>query len=402
MFKVMINRIFSGRHYWRVVSFDEIAELYTSRLLTIFAVNIVNLFAAVYLYKLGYAVEFIVLFYGVLYLLKVPFSIVAAKYAAYFGPKHGILLANIVRIPSMVAFLLVPEFGFWAIVAFGVFQQIAATIYDLCYMVDFSKVKNSEHAGKEIGTMQIFDKIARIVSPIVGGVIASVYGPQVTIIVASVMLIVAAVPLFKTIEPTMTRNKLRIAGFPWHLARSSLAAESVIGFDFVASGMTWTLFMTLFVFENYGDATYAALGGLASLGVFIGMIAAWTFGQIVDRHKGGVLLVVGAAANMVVHLFRPFITSAPGVMGINTANEIATSAYVMPLTRVIFDVADSSGYRITYMMFIEMILNLGAALGCFTLYACIMMFGLREGMMVMFVAAAFYGLLLLLIHRAAK
>ena len=214
MFKVMINRILAGRHYWRVVSFDEIAELYTSRLLTIFAVNIVNLFAAVYLYKLGYAVEFIVLFYGVLYLLKVPFSIVAAKYAAYFGPKHGILLANIVRIPSMVAFLLVPEFGFWAIVAFGIFQQIAATIYDLCYMVDFSKVKNSEHAGKEIGTMQIFDKIARIVSPIVGGVIASVYGPQVTIIVASLMLVVAAVPLFKTIEPTMTRNKLRIAGFP--------------------------------------------------------------------------------------------------------------------------------------------------------------------------------------------
>ena len=402
MFKVMINRILAGRHYWRVVSFDEIAELYTSRLLTIFAVNIVNLFAAVYLYKLGYSVEFIVLFYGVLYLLKVPFSIVAAKYAAYFGPKHGILLANIVRIPSMVAFLLVPEFGFWAIVAFGVFQQIAATIYDLCYMVDFSKVKNSEHAGKEIGTMQIFDKIARIVSPIVGGVIASVYGPQVTIIVASVMLVVAAVPLFKTIEPTMTRNKLRIAGFPWRLARSSLAAESVIGFDFVASGMTWTLFMTLFVFENYGDATYAALGGLASLGVFIGMIAAWTFGQIVDRHKGGVLLVIGAAANTVIHLFRPFVTSAPGAMGINAANEIATSAYVMPFTRVIFDVADSSGYRITYMMFIEMVLNLGAALGCFPLYICMTVLGLREGMMAMFVVAAFYGLLLLLIHRAAK
>ncbi len=398
----MINRIFAGRHYWRVVSFDEIAELYTSRLLTIFAVNIVNLFAAVYLYKLGYTVEFIVLVYGVLYLLKVPFSIVAAKYAAYFGPKHGILLANIIRIPSMVAFLLVPEFGLWAIIAFGVFQQIAATIYDLCYMVDFSKVKNSEHAGKEIGTMQIFDKIARIVSPIVGGVIASLYGPQVTIIVASLMLVVAAVPLFKTIEPTMTRNKLRIAGFPWRLARPSLAAESVLGFDFVASGMTWTLFMTLFVFENYGDSTYAALGGLASFGVFVGMLAAWTFGQIVDRHKGGVLLIVGIAANMIIHLFRPFVTSVAGVMGVNTANEIATSAYVMPFTRVIFDVADTSGYRITYMMFIEMILNFGAALGCFTLYLCVTWFGMREGMMAMFAIAAFYGLLLLFIHRAAK
>lgn len=402
MFRVAINRIFAGRHYWRIVSFDEIAELYTSRLLTIFAVNIVNLFAAVYLYQLGYSVEFIVIVYGVLYLLKVPFAVLAAKYAAYFGPKHGILLANIIRIPSMMAFLFVPEYGFWAIIAFGVFQQMAATIYDLCYMVDFSKVKSSEHAGKEIGTMQIFDKIARIVSPIVGGVIATLYGPQMTIVAASLLLVVAAVPLFRTIEPTMTRNKLRIAGFPWRLAMPSFAAETVIGFDFVVSGMTWTLFIALFVLGGYGNNTYAALGGLASLGVFVGMIAAWTFGQIVDRHKGGVLLVVGTVANMMTHIFRPFVSSVAGVMGVNIANEIATSAYAMPFTRVVFDVADSSGYRITYMMLIEMVLNFGAALGCFVLYWCMIWLGVKEGMMAMFVIAGFYGLLLLLSRRAAR
>lgn len=402
MFKLLIRRLFAGRHYWRVVSFDEIAELYTSRLMTVFALNIVNLFAAVYLYKLGYSVQFIALVYGVLYLLKVPFSVVAAKYAAYFGPKHGILLANILRVPSLVAFMLVPEYGLWAIIVFGVFQQMAATLYDLCYLVDFSKVKHRRHAGKEIGTMQIFEKVARIVSPIVGGVIATIWGPQVTIAVAAVLFVVSAGPLFRTIEPTKTRNRLRIEGFPWRLALPSFATQSAVGFDFVASGMAWTLFITLVAFASYGEDVYAALGGLASLGVLVSMVAAWTFGQIVDRHKGGVLLVAGTVGNVITHLFRPFVSSAAGVVGVNIASETATSAYAMPFTRVMFDVADSSGFRITYMMFIEMAVNLGAAMACFALYACVALFGLREGMMAMFVVAAVYEFVLLFSRRAAR
>lgn len=402
MFRRIIHRIFSGRHYWRLVSFDEIAELYTSRLLTVFAINIVNLFAAVYLYRLGHSIEFIVLLYGILYALKVPYSILVAKYTAYFGPKHGILLANIIRIPSLVAFALVPEYGVWAIVAFGVFQQLSSALYDLCYLTDFSKVKSTVHAGKEIGTMQIIEKAAKVLSPLVGGAIASMYSPRVTIIIACVLFIMSAWPLFKTIEPTKTRNHLRLVGFPWRLALRSLVSQSVVGFDFVASGMAWTLFVTIFVFAGLGEGTYAALGGLASLGVLISIVAAWTFGQVVDRHKGGVLLVVGAIANTVIHLFRPFVTTPAGVMGVNIANESATSAYALPFTRVMFDVADSSGFRITYLMFIEMAVNFGAALACFVMVACIHWFGVQGGLMAFFVVAAVYELLLLISRRAAK
>ncbi len=370
--------------------------------MTIFAINIVNLFAAVYLYKLGHSVQFIALVYAGLYLLKVPFSVIAAKYAAYFGPKHGILLANILRVPSLVAFMLVPHYGFWAIIVFGVLQQTASTIYDLCYLVDFSKVKDGKHAGKEIGTMQIFEKLARVISPIVGGAIATLYGPQASIVVAAVLFVISAGPLFRTIEPTKTRNKLRFEGFPWRLAMPSLVSQSVVGFDFVASGMAWTLFITLFVFGSYGDDTYAALGGLASIGVLVSMIAAWTFGQIVDRHKGGILLSAGTLVNVILHLFRPSVGSVAGVLGVNVANETATSAYALPFTRVMFDVADTSGFRIAYMMYIEMAVNIGASLGCFVLFICLSWFGVREGMVAMFIVAALYELLMLVSRRAAR
>lgn len=402
MFKQLIHLIFRRRHYWRIVSFDEIAELYTSRLLTTFAINIVNLFAAIYLYKLGYSLMFITVFYGIIYSIKVPFSYVAAKYVAYFGPKHGIFLAGLIRVPSLIAFMFVPTYGLPAVIVFGVLQQLSSTLYDLAYLVNFSKVKSSEHAGKEIGTMQVIEKIARIASPLIGGVIASVYSPQATIAIACGLFIISAWPLMRTVEPTMTRNRLRFEGFPWRLSRPSLISESVIGFDFVASGMTWTLFISLYVFEALGNNMYAALGGLASLGVLVSVVTAWTFGQIVDKHKGGVLLSAGTIVNVIIHAFRPFTTSAAGVMGVNIANETATSAYSIPFTRVTFDVADTSGFRITYMMFIEMSLNFGASLGCFVLALCLHLFGAEEGMKAMFIVAAMYELLLLISRRAAK
>jgi hypothetical protein len=396
MFKSLISRIFRRRHYWRLASFDEVAELYTSRLLTTFAINIVNLFAAVYLYKLGYSLLFIVTMYGVLYLSKVPLSYFAARYVAYFGPKHGIFLAGIIRVPSLIAFMFAPTYGLPAVLIFGVLQQVSSVIYDLSYLVDFSKVKHTLHAGKEIGTMMVVEKSARIVSPLIGGVIASLYSPQVTIIVACAVFVISAWPLLRTVEPTMTRNRLHFEGFPWRLSRSSLISESVVGFDFVASGMAWTLFLTLFVFEGLGDDTYAALGGLASLGVLVSVVTAWTFGKIVDRQQGGILLVFGTIANVIIHLFRPFVGATPGVMAVNIANETATSGYAIPFTRVVFDVADTSGFRIPYMMFIEMTLNLGAALGCFVLAACVMMLGENEGIKLMFVVAACYQLIMLI------
>ncbi len=405
MFRKFISFVFRRRHYWRSVSFDEIAELYTSRLITMFAINIVNLFAAVYLYKLGYDLSFIALFYGAFYVLRIPFAVVAAKFIAYFGPKHGILMANLLRIPSLAAFALVPIAGdhaLWAIAAFGLFQQLSAAAYDIAYTTDFSKVKHAERAGREIGTMQVIEKIARVASPIIGGIVASLWSPQATIILAAILFMFSALPLFASVEPTTTKVKLRVSGFPWRLGLPSIISQSVVGVDYVVSGMVWTLFITVFLFAGLHENIYIALGGLASLGVAVSMVAAWVFGRLVDRHKGDVLLTLGIVGNTITHLFRPFTATTTGVMGVSVANETATSAYSLAFTRVLFDIADSSGFRITYLMFAEIMLAFGAALACGLMYIAMQLVGDKNGMIAVFIFTAFYELIMLVCRRAAR
>ncbi|MNG36369.1 hypothetical protein D3C84_1233800 [compost metagenome] len=60
----------------------------------------------------------------------------------------------------------------------------------------------------------------------------------------------------------------------------------------------------------------------------------------------------------------------------------------MAFTRGMFDTADLSGHRITYLACIEVMANLGAALAGVALMVCVMLFGDIDGMRSFFFVAA--------------
>lgn len=398
----MIGMIFRRRHYWRSVSFDEISELYASRLMTIFAINMMNLFMAVYLYRLGYSLIFIALFYAAMNLLRALSSLLAAKYIAYAGPKHAVLVASIIRVFSMVALALVSPWGFPAIIAFGLFQQAAIGLYSIGYMVDFSKVRHLGHTGKELGTMQLIEKSARVASPIIGGLLATFFSPIAVILVSAVLFIASSIPLFRTVEPTRTRARVTFEGFPWRSTFSSFVAQFSTGYDFISSSMVWVMFITVIIFAGQGASVYSNLGWLLSIGVIASMVATWFFGKIVDRRQGDLLFSAGAIGNSAIHLFRAFTSTPVGIAGVNISNETMTTAYVLPLMRVLFDIADSSGHRILYMTISQIAEALGEMVACLLFALLIWVFGRQPGFEFFFVTAAAFELLLLTVRRYTK
>lgn len=402
MLQRIISFVFRRRHYWRYVSFDEVAELYVSRLITVFALNIIGLFMALYLYELGYSVSYIVMLYAGMYAFKIFFSPVAAKYIAHFGPKHGVLLASILRVPSLVAMFLVPQLGVPAVLVFSALQNMAACLYNVSYMIDFSKVRHAEHIGKELGTMQLIERFARVVSPLAGGIIATMFSPGVVIIVATVLFLASSVPLFKTMEPIAVRSKIKIEGFPWRLARRSFVAEATMGYDLVVSGTVWVLFTSIVVFAALGNGIYAALGALFSAGVFASMAAAWVFGKIVDKRKGDILFTAGVVTNTIIHAFRPFSASPASVVGVNVANEVGTAAYSLPWTRGVFEVADVSGHRILYFVLLQVWSDIGSIGACLSAGLSIWLFGLIPGLQLFFAFAALVELVMIIGRKYTK
>ncbi len=369
MINTLIHRFLKRRHFWRHASFSEVAELYASRLLRLFALRLVSAFTSVFLYQEGFSVLFIVLFWAAFYALKVPFAWPGALLIARFGPKHATLASNIISAAAMVALPLVtdPVFGTAALAIWLVLQACSGSMNDLAYLVDFSKVKNVQHAGKELGYMNIIEKIAAGSSPVIGGFIAFYFGPESIMVIAAVFFLLSAVPLLLTAEPTKLQHGLNFRKYPWRLTSRSFIAQASLGFDVLTTGTAWSLFLVLVIFVSGGDRVYAEIGIVTSVTLFIALIASYGFGRLIDHRRGGELMQYAVRLNSVIHVLRLFVTTPLGVVFANAFNEAATAGYTMPFMRGMFDLADRSGKRIEYLFIMEMAGNFGAMIGALVL-----------------------------------
>jgi MFS family permease len=388
MIQQLIHRLLLRRHFWRYATFSEVAELYASTLLRKLAINIASAFMSVFLYQIGYSLLFIASFWMAYYLVKLLTVVPAAQYASKFGPKHGILLSNLLYIPAMAIFTFVPEWGIPAIVATGLLQCTSATLYSLCYAIDFSKVKNVEHAGKEIAYMNMIEKLATGLSPFVGGILAFAMGPESTMWAAAGLFAVAALPLFHTGEPPKSRQKLVFRGFPWRMTWRSLVANAGVGFDFVTSGTVWTLYIAVIVIGTGSNEVYAKMGALLSVVIIAAIAASYAYGKLIDNKRGGELLKISIVANALVHMTRPLVGNLGIAAAVNVANEAATTGYMMAFTRGMFDTADISGHRITYLACMELTASFGAALAAGLFALSLLLWDDRMAMEIFFYIAA--------------
>lgn len=365
MVRDFFHSILVRRHFWRYATFSEVAELYVSRMLRMAALYMAGSFMSIYLYQLGYSIAVIAFFWAAFFIFKTVIALPVARFIAWVGPKHAILVSNLLYIPAMIAFALLPQFGPWLLGVALFFQAVSSTMYSIGYMIDFSKVKSVEHAGKEIAYMNIFEKITTGLSPLIGGFVAFLFGPQVVIIIAGILFALAAAPLFRSGEQVSINQKLNFRGFPWQLLRGHALAQFSHGFDVFTSGTIWTLYVAVVILglTSTSNEVYAITGMLVSVVFLVAIIASYTYGRLIDKRRGGDLMKVGAAANAVTHLVRPFVASPVTVAGLNAANELATTGYTLPYTRAVFDNADLSGARVTYLGLVEMLSNFGAGIG---------------------------------------
>lgn len=396
----MIQRFIHGlllrRHFWRHATFSEIAELYASRLLRMLAINIAASFMSIYLYQQGYSVVFIVLFWAAFFLFKALISIPSAAMTAWIGPKHAILLSNILFIPSMVAFALLPQYGAWLLVVVGVFQGFSSAMYAIAYNIDFSKVKSVDHAGKEIAYMNMIEKLTTGLSPLVGGLLAFIVGPEFVLVVAGVLFAAAAIPLLQTAEPEMPHQRLKFRGFPWKLVRSMGVAHWAVGFDVFTSGTAWSLFVAIFIVGvSVTNEVYLVNGILMSVVLLAALTSSYVYGRLIDRKKGHELMRVAIIANALTHLSRPFMSSPINVAGLNIVNEMATTGYTMSYHRAVFDNADLSGARAVYIGMLEVIANLGACVAALLGALLIWQLGEQSGFEALFVVTGVIVLLVL-------
>ncbi len=346
MIQKIINILFKKRHFWRNVGFDELSELYTSEFLRSLAMSLIGIFVPIYLYKLGYSLTDIFGMQVIWAAIRPPLSYMAAKSVAIFGPKHTMVLASIVQIVYL-ATLMSMQSAQWPLALLAVLGSLSYTLFNIAIQVDFSKVKHTEHGGKELGFLTIFERFGAAVGPLVGGAIATFVFPQATIFIAIVVMALSLVPLFLTAEPTRTNQFITLKGFPWKRHKHDFIAATFFGVENVVSIVVWPLFISIVLFTSN---TYAIVGLLTSVGTAMALLTFYLIGKLIDDKKGGLLLKVGVFVNSIMHILRIFVTTPIQALLVSIVNEPVTASYRMPFAKGLYDAADSvTGYRIVYI-----------------------------------------------------
>lgn len=385
MFHELLFAVRTGNAYWRSVPFSEIAELYASRFLRIVAQNLVDAFVMVYLYQRGYGLTMLCVILGFYFLHRVLWSYLAAHVIAWLGPKASLLLSNIIAIPALVSLALIDTYTGWATVGYFVFEGISLTILSIATDVQFSSIKHDRKAGKELGWLYIAEKIGAAVAPTIGGLLAFRFGPEAIMWVASLVMLVAAIPLLLSPESTRRKQRVTYHGFDWHSLGKQMVSPVIRGADFVVSGGLWSIFIAIVVFGTGSNAVYAQLGIFFSLAFVASIVASWVYGLLIDRDKSEQLLRFGTLLKVLIQITRPFVTTPVSVGMITVANEAGISAYTMPIVRGQYDVVDHlPGYRSVYFSITMMFFCLGASLITFAAAALIWWLGDVNGLKVTF------------------
>lgn len=361
-----LGKLLRHRHFWREVGYDELSEIYITSMFRSIAVGMTGIFVPLYLLKNGYPLTDILLVEMSFYVARaLVFDVGASFSVSRFGAKHTLFAGYFLLILSTALFLTLPDHH-WPLWLVGGIWGGSNSWFFIPFHVDFSKVKHKEHGGKELGYLSIINRVGGIAGPIAGGVAATLFGGQYIFLVATVLLIVGAIPLLRTREPIPPRTRLDPFSLRWPSIKRDVYANLAYNVENVLSSFLWPLYLSLFVLGT--SAAYAKLGGLATVSVVASMLAAYGIGQLVDNRRGRRLLRFGTTTNAALHLLRPFIKTYTSAIALSVADDAATISYQLPFIKGFYDACDEHGNnRNAYVLAMELSASCAKALAYFLL-----------------------------------
>lgn len=337
-------------HPFRKMSFNELSELYTSMLLRSLAMSMSGIFIPIFLYQLNYEVWQILFFYFLAFATQYLFAISAGKTVAKIGPKHTILVSYFIQIITMAGLLSLDNFS-GLLLPIAVSFGLANIFFFTAFHIDFSKVKHKKTGGSELGIAYLGERFGAVLGPIVGGLIALIFGAQYIFLVAVIILFSAVIPLFMTKEPTKLNQKLVYHDFKLGKIKRDIMSYSFFTVEVSISMIVWPLFLGVFIFS---ESPYIQLGSIMSLSIIVSFAIARIYGKLIDNKQGRNLLRVSVIGNAILHTARVFTGGYGTALAVNLTNEVVTPGYRMSIFKGMYDSADDfPGHRIVYISIME-------------------------------------------------
>jgi len=380
-----MQEIYYHRPSLEQIKSNQLTELYIANTLKTLGASLIGVFIPIYLYQLGYGVSGVALFFAATFMIRILTDNIASWLTGYYGPKHVMIVSYIFLIITL-SLLLSLESQNWPISLISFTNAIAMGFFFISFHIEFSKLQSAKAGGREIGNMFKVVKLASAMGPLIGGVIATFLGVQLTIIVAIILVLSSAIPLSLGPEPVRKRQLVTYKGFPWKSVKWNLISNAGLAVDRMGGLFIWPLYVSIVFFST---EPYLNVGMITSIGLVMSFVLATQYGKLIDRNNGGRLLKFGVWGQSISNLLRIFIPSVSSVYLYNFFSDPVSVAVTMPYIKGFYGEASSyEGYRDVYIAAMMTVANIVRALVFVVLYILIFLMSDVSAMRIIFLLAA--------------
>lgn len=371
--------------YFRRRINKQLGGLYIAATILDFALAMVVLFEPVYLYRLGYTIEHILLYYVVVYgayYFLVPFG---GKFVARFGPARSMALSTVMLIGyygSLFAVSSVSAF-FWIAPLFFALQKM---LYWPAYHMEFILSSDQEDRGKEFSGLWSLSTIVYIIGPALGGLIIQQSGFPVLFVVVMILIMSSNIPLF--LAPVTYHGAL--AGY-WTMFKQPFTRMHLRStLSYLALGEELMMLTIWPIFVALTFTSYERMGGAIAVATFLTAMVTLYIGKLIDRNQQRKMLRIGSLATAFIWATRPLLQSIGLVFASETIGRIAKNTTFVTLTTASY----SKALREKHIIERSVLYEQGFALGKTLIAAAVIVLaGFMSPFTAAFLAAAAVSLL---------
>jgi len=231
-------------HFLLFRKFKETKSLYFLIALKTFALSLISIFVPIFLYKIGYSLNSIMLFF-LIFSLCAFFSVFAGGFLFNkIGVKKSMLIGNLLLIVNylLLAFIKVkPSFFYLAPIVFGAYQGI----FWVNFHTDMADNLKRKKFADGIGALNIIASLVAAIAPFIGALIASV-NFSTLFIISAVLIFVSIIPLFFS-KGVREKGNFNIKEMFSLVNPKRFVAGIGVGGEYAIAYFVWPVFLFLLV-----------------------------------------------------------------------------------------------------------------------------------------------------------
>ncbi len=374
-------------HYFANKVRSQVEHLYFAVGIGNLAQSIVALFEPIFLFAVvGMTIEEILLFVAAVYAIYIFTIPWGAKIASRYGYAHTLFFS----IPFTILFWLTlygAKDNQMMLFPAMFFLAIQKSLFWPAFHTSLARFANGGQVAREFSMAYSIMNFVQIIGPFLGGVIAVYFGIGATFVVASIIYLFAAIPLFWSKE-VFTPKEYTFKG-TWELYKQY--PKHFFGYlgygEELLALIVWPIFIYTIV-DNFEQ-----LGLMITVSTLVATAFALLIGIFTDSHSKRLTLRVGAFFTSLIWLARIPVASAFGVIVTDSLARTSKSIVTIPMTALTYERAEST-HIMHYVVGYEQALSIGKLLAALL---GIIVFGLTGSFAAVFLLCAIIALMFLLL-----